>query len=288
MLLLLLTNFQALLALAPLGYSPPVLSPYEILKLVGFATGAALHLYLCWMILRRYGIRQVERSLLGLGLSIGLWHLGNFAGTIYEMLEVSGGIWWLRLSDSVAYVALAFLPPTLAHAHLRVWGWYDEHAPHRFFNPIAVLGYLPLVSLPWVLAKLWTGDYAPPMEKLSLLLLPFILWIVAIFGECALIDWRLSRQWESARERRFFEVFGATLAGIGALFLLTYVFGMRNWPGLGKYFDLIAKLSSLAPTAIVAYCAQRLTASKELSQRVAEAQCLGLVMGLVAGITSFL
>ena len=243
-----------LVVFAPDIASPPVLLPYDILKLVGFATGAALHLYLCWMILSRYGIRQVERSLLGLGLSIGLWHLGNFAGTIHQMLfEGARALWWLRLADSVAYVALAFLPPTLAHAHLRVWGWFDERAPQRFFRPMIAFGYVPLVSLPWAISKIWSEPYLPPMEKLALLLLPFILWIVFVFGECAAIDWRLSRVWESARERRFFEVFGATLAGIGMLFLLTYVFGVRHWPGIGKYFDLIAKLSSLAPTAIVAY-----------------------------------
>ncbi|MDQ3012115.1 MAG: hypothetical protein M3X11_15580, partial [Acidobacteriota bacterium] len=245
---------ETLLAFAPTASSSPILSPYEILRLVGFATGAALHLYLCWMILRRYGIRQVERSLFGLGLSIGLWHFGNFAGTIYDMLDVAPrGEWWLRLSDSIAYAALAFLPPTLAHAHFRVWGWYDERAPRKLFKPIIALGYLPLVSLPWVVVKLWSGEYAPPMQKLSLMLLPFILWIVAIFGECALIDWRLSRQWQTDRERRFFEVFGATLISIGILFLVTYVFGAKDWRGVGAYFDLIAKLSSLAPTAIVAY-----------------------------------
>jgi signal transduction histidine kinase len=256
MALTLLANFESFLAFAPQIYAPPILSPYEILKLVGFATGAALHLYLCWMILRRYGIRRVERSLFGLGLSIGLWHLGNFAGVIYDMLlednHVEGG-WWLRLSDSLAYVALAFLPPTLAHAHFRVWDWFDPRAPRKVFKPVIALGYAPLVVLPWVVAKLWQGEYAPPMEKLSVLLLPFILWIVAIFGECALIDWRLSRLWQTERERRFFEVFGATLGMIGILFLLTYVFGARTWPGLGRYFDLIAKLSSLAPTTIVAY-----------------------------------
>ena len=251
---LLLATSWLLVLLAPPAASPPVLLPYDILKLVGFATGAALHLYLCWMILNRYGIRQVERSLLGLGLSIGLWHLGNFAGTIHQMLfEDARALWWLRLADSVAYVALAFLPPTLAHAHLRVWGWFDERAPQRFFRLLIALGYLPLVAMPWAVSKIWIEPYLPPMEKLALLLLPFILWIVFVFGECAVIDWRLSRVWESARERRFFEVFGATLAGIGVLFLLTYVFGARHWPGVGKYFDLIAKLSSLAPTAIVAY-----------------------------------
>ncbi|HQR33641.1 MAG TPA: ATP-binding protein [Blastocatellia bacterium] len=242
-----------LFALVPLATSPPILLPYDILKLVGFATGAALHLYLCWMILSRYGIRQVERSLLGLGGSIGLWHLGNFAATIHDLLDVSGGLWWLKFWDSLAYVALAFLPPTLAHAHLRVWGWFDERAPKRIFRPLIVLGYVPLISLPWVVVRIWSEPYLPPMEKLSLMLLPFILWIVAIFGECALIDWRLSRCWESVRERRFFEVFGITLAGIGVLFLLTYVLGARHWPGIGKYFDLLARLSSLAPTAIVAY-----------------------------------
>lgn len=245
------SNF--LFALVPLATSPPILLPYDILKLVGFATGAALHLYLCWMILSRYGIRQVERSLLGLGGSIGLWHLGNFAATIHDLLDVSGGLWWLRFWDSLAYVALAFLPPTLAHAHLRVWGWFDERAPKRIFRPLIMLGYVPLISLPWVVVRIWSEPYLPPMEKLSLMLLPFILWIVTIFGECALIDWRLSRCWDSARERRFFEVFGATLTGIGVLFLLTYVLGARHWPGVGKYFDLLARLSSLAPTAIVAY-----------------------------------
>src|SRR5438093_13207008 len=114
MILPLLTIVELLFALAPPLSSSSILSPYEILKVVGFATGAALHLYLCWMILRRYGIRQVERSLFGLGLSIGLWHFGNFASAIHEMLDVVGGFWWLRLSDSVAYIALAFLPPTLA------------------------------------------------------------------------------------------------------------------------------------------------------------------------------
>ncbi len=241
------------IALVPPAASPPVLLPYDILKLVGFATGAALHLYLCWMILSRYGIRQVERSLLGLGGSIGLWHLGNFAGTIYDLLEVSGGLWWMRFWDSLAYVALAFLPPTLAHAHLRVWDWFDERAPRRWFRPMIAIGYVPLISLPWAISKLWSEPYKPPMEKLSLMLLPFILWIVFVFGECAAIDWRLARSWQSARERRFFEVFGATLASIGVLFLLTYVLGARHWPGVGKYFDLLAKLSSLAPTAIVAY-----------------------------------
>src|SRR5262245_61133260 len=121
------------LLLAPPVSSP--LYPFDILRLVGFATGAALHLYLCWMLYRRYGLRHVERALLGLALSIGVWHLGNFAAAIhdaiYEKPAVSGRELWLKTSNTIAYVAVAFLPPLLAHSHFTVWKWLDDRAPRR-------------------------------------------------------------------------------------------------------------------------------------------------------------
>jgi signal transduction histidine kinase len=242
-----------ILAFAPFASSQPVLSPHEILKLVGFATGAALHFYLGWMLYRRYGIRRVERTLLALGLSIALWHLGNFAVTIHESLRVSDALWWKKASNVLAYVALGFLPPLLAHAHFIVWGWFDDRAPRKLLKPLALAGYLPLVVLPWVIVRLWSDPYEEPIAKLSSLLLPFMGWFVLIFIECAAIDWRLARTQPAGRERRFFEVFSATLACIGALFLLTYVLGARHWGMLGRYLDLLARLSSVLPTAIVAY-----------------------------------
>jgi hypothetical protein len=117
------------------------LTPFQILQLVGFATGAALHLYLCLMIYRRYGIRSAEGALLALGLSAALWHLGNFAAAISETLLGEGRAWWwLKASNVVAYTALAFMPPSLIHAHFRVWGWLDERAPRRLFKPLIIAG----------------------------------------------------------------------------------------------------------------------------------------------------
>ena len=243
-----------LLLLAPDVSAPKEpLSPFEILQLVGFATGAALHIYLCLMVYRRYGLRSAETALLALGLSTGLWHLGNFAAAIKELLDVSGAWWWMKASNIVAYTGLAFMPPVLVHAHFRVWEWVDKNAPRKYFKPLIIIGYLPLIALYWALPKLWSDPYQKPIEKLAPLLLPFILWFVLIFIECAAIDWRLARRLEASRERRFFEVFGTSLAVIGALFLITYVFGARRWRGIGQYLDLIARLSSLAPTTIIAY-----------------------------------
>ncbi|HKQ79715.1 MAG TPA: ATP-binding protein [Blastocatellia bacterium] len=246
-----------LIAPDPLPQAPGPLTPFQILELVGFATGGALHLYLCLMLYRRYGIRHAERTLLALGLSAGLWHLGNFAAAIHDLLVGAGrAVWWLKASNIVAYTALAFMPPVLIHAHFRVWEWLDKRAPRRLFKPLIIAGYLPLLVLPWAIARLWSDPNRPPMEpidRLAPLLLPFILWFVIIFIECAVIDWRLARKWEAARERRFFEVFGTSLAVIGALFLVTYVLGAKDWKPLGPYLELIGRLSSVAPTTIIAY-----------------------------------
>jgi signal transduction histidine kinase len=249
-----LINFdRPILLFTPAIPVSPVLTPFEIISIVGFAAGAVLHLYLCWLLYYKYGLRRVERALLGLGLSVGLWHLGNFNLAMHEALQIRAGTWWMKGSNILAYAALTFLPPLLAHSHFIVWRWFDPRAPKRLLSILAALGYVPLLGLPWIVMELWSDPYQPPIEKLSFLLLPFIGWIVFIFLECALIDWRLARMQPAGRERRFFVVFAWTLLSIGVLFLVTYVVGARRWGTLGEYLDLLARLSSIAPTAIVAY-----------------------------------
>jgi signal transduction histidine kinase len=245
-------------ALQALQYSPQQdLPAFEILRLIGFATGAALYFYLCWMLYSRYGLRRAEHSLLGLGLSISFWHLGNFAAAIYELIyglsEAGGGLWWLRSAYTIAYVGIAFLPATLAQAHFRVWLWLDERAPRKFFRPLIIASYAPLILLPWVVYQLWSAPYEPPTKKLSFFEMPFILWIVLVFIECAIIDWVLASRSQAARERKFFKVFGVALAIICALYILTFVLGFKDWGTLGKYLLLIAYLSSIAPATIIAY-----------------------------------
>lgn len=229
------------------------MSLLDILKLVGFATGAALHFYLAWLLARRQLARAGERALLALGLSLGAWHLGNFLATVHDLLDVDGLISWLKLADTIAYTALALLPPLTAHAHFRLWATLDAKAPRRFFGFLIGLGYVPLVVIPWVIAQLWRDPYVPPIDRLDPLLLPFMLWFVLIFVESAAIDFRLSRRVSAAREARFFQALGTALLSIAGFFVLTYILGGRKWGLLGSYLDTLARLSSLAPTVIIAY-----------------------------------
>ncbi len=242
---------------APAPDLQPFLAPLDIVKLVGFATGAALHFYLCWMLFNRYGLRRSQRVLLTLGFVLGFWHLGNFAVTIYELLDMSLARWWPKSANIVAYGALAFLPPLLAHAHFKLLEWFDPRVSQgwgrRWLKPLAGLGYLPTFVLPYAINRLWQEPYEPPIQRLGVLLLPFMVWFVFIFLECAAIDWRLAGVWRAPRERQFFRTFALTMLGSAVLFFVAYVVGAWQWGVLGRYLDLLAKLSSIVPTAIVAY-----------------------------------
>ena len=234
------------------------MSLLELIKLIGFATAAGLHLYMCWLLLRRRGIRDAERVFLWLAFTIGIWHFGNFLATLYSLLVAGGTGSWLRAANTIAFVALAFQPPLLIHAHLKLWDWLDPKTARRRFwrairTPVIWAVYAPMVLLPWVVKLLWSEPYQPPIDKLHQLAPVFIAWYTLVLFECAAIDGFLSTRMRAAREQRFFQRLALAVTLIGMLFLVTYMAGGRNWPGIGEYLEAVTQLSSVVPTAIVAY-----------------------------------
>ncbi len=229
------------------------MSLLELFKLIGFATGAALHLYLAWLFLRQRGTRNSERTLLWLGFVIGVWFFGNFIETIFDLLDVRSAIVARRFADTIAYAALSCLPPLTLHAQMRLWQFLDDEAKPRYIRFRIVLCYLPLLVLPYSLSFLWRGDYAPPLEKLSQFLFLFISWIAAVLWESGGINLHLARKITATREKHFFEALAVTLFVMGALFVMTYIFGGRHWGVGGQYLEALAKMSSLVPTALIAY-----------------------------------
>ncbi len=233
------------------------MSLLELFQLIGFATGAALHLYLAWLFLRQRGTRSSERMLLWLGFVIGIWFFGNFIETIFELLEVRSAVVLRRLADTLAYAALSCLPPLTLHSQMRLWQFLDHNAKPHYIRLRVVLCYLPLLVLPYSLSFIWRGEYAPPVEKLSQFLFLFISWIAAVLWESGGINFYLSRKITTTREKHFFEALAVTLFVMGALFVVTYIFGGRHWGGAGRYLEALAKMSSLVPTALIAYYVYR-------------------------------
>jgi signal transduction histidine kinase len=235
------------------------MSLLDILKLVGFAMGAALHLYIALLIWnRRLGSRQgltlTERTFLVLGVCMGVWFAGNLLTTLHGLLLGPDRLAaWLRVSDAITIVGIA-LPPALLHAHIAFWSSVDNH---RLLKPrhVRIAGlvlYLPLVGLPYALYLINTGEYQPFLIKLRPLLIPYSMWFLFALWSSAAIDWAIKDRFDqwSPGERSFFKRLALLLFVTGALeFIVVGVRGSQPDDPLWVTYVLL----SLLPTFAVAY-----------------------------------
>src|SRR5215471_11686147 len=184
------------------------MSLLEILKLVGFATGAVLHLYVAWLIWHKphstvpdaerissdaslgggegaggfdMGLLRSERTFIALGLLVGCWFLGNLLTTLQELLLGPGRLTAsLRAWDTITVIGISLVPSALLHSHIAFWSWlggYKANASRRI-RLLAIAIYFPLLVLPYTIYRINSGDHRPYMLKLKPLLLPYSIWFL--------------------------------------------------------------------------------------------------------------
>jgi signal transduction histidine kinase len=236
------------------------MSPIQILKLVGFATGATLHLYIAWLIWnQRLGSRekltQPVRLITILNICLGVWFLGNLFITFHELLIGPRRLTaLLRAWDTLAMTGVALLPAALLHAHVGFWASLDNY---RTLKPRAVrlIGaalYVPMIFLPFAVYKITTGVYNPYFIKLRVLLIPYSIWYLLVMISAAAIDWSIKDRLNprALRERAFFKRL-AVLLVLNGVFEFIVVALLRTGPNDVPWILFI--LSSLFPIFFVAY-----------------------------------
>ena len=227
--------------------------------------GAALYLYIAWLIWhRRLGSRQAltltEWTFITLGLCMGAWFLGNLLTALQQLLFRDYGqtgyrlTGWLRVWDTMTMVGIALFPAALLHAHLAFWSSLDNYRilKPRHVRLSAILIYLPMLGLPFALYLLFKGEYKPFLFKLRPLLIPYSVWFVFALWSSAAIDWAMKDRFENwaERERRFFKRLALLLFMIGALEFLVVVI-LRSGPNDAPWVAYV--LLSLLPPFAVAY-----------------------------------
>jgi signal transduction histidine kinase len=262
----------------------------EIIKVVGFATGAALHLYFGWLIWRRsrqywaasQGRRGFpgqwlgglfagltgsgvdsqtaevigsERTFVGIGLCLGFWFLGNLLITVQEILLGPGRAErLLRTWSSIAVIGIALFPSVLLHSHIAFWSWMDNYQTlsRRKAKIISGLFYIPMVVLPFTVYWVNRGDYKPYLVKLHWVLVPYSIWFALALWSAAVVDWIMKdRLYEWAvRERAFLGLLSVLLFLNGAAEPLVIGVGSA---GPNDFLWITFILLSLAPTFTVAY-----------------------------------
>ena len=80
------------------------MTPLQILQLVGFTTGAILHLYIAVLIMRRRNLIHAEKSLVLLGIVLGAWFLGSTLNLLYHFLGIHNLVGILYVADTIACI----------------------------------------------------------------------------------------------------------------------------------------------------------------------------------------
>lgn len=228
------------------------MSLLDLFKLVGFTTGTALHLYLFWLYLRQ---RDAERTPLPwLALTVGTWHLGNLLDLLLGSPGIVGHDSLRRAVDTLAFGALAFLPPlTLQNLFFVLRTTVATRMSSSYFKFRIAVCYLPVLILPFPLSLIWKGDYSPAMVKLDRFLVLFIVWLSAVLLECGLTAAFIRSRINRTGDRRFFGLLSATLLLMSGLFVFTYLGDGQHISIIGGYLETAARLSSILPTFLIAY-----------------------------------
>ena len=236
------------------------MTPIQILKLVGFATGATLHLYIAWLIWnRRLGSRekltQPVRLITILNICLGVWFLGNLFITFHELLLTADRLTGLlRAWDTLAMTGVALLPAALLHAHVGFWASLDNYRTlkPRAVRLIGAMLYVPMIFLPYAIYRINSGDYRPYFLKLRVLLIPYSIWYLLVMISSALIDWSIKDRLNprALRERAFFKRL-AILLVLNGIFEFVVVAILRTGPNDVPW--VLFLLSSLLPIFFVAY-----------------------------------
>jgi len=236
------------------------MTPIQILKLVGFATGATLHLYIAWLIWnRRLGSRekltQPVQLITILNICLGVWFLGNLFINFHELLLTANRLTGLlRAWDTLAMTGVALLPAALLHAHVGFWASLDNYRTlkPRAVRLIGVMLYIPMIFLPYAIYRINSGDYRPYFLKLRVLLIPYSIWYLLVMISSALIDWSIKDRLNprALRERAFFKRL-AILLVLNGIFEFVVVAILRTGPNDVPW--VLFLLSSLLPIFFVAY-----------------------------------
>jgi signal transduction histidine kinase len=242
------------------------MSLLEVLQLVGYGMGAALSLWMGALLLKwRRGLGGLERVLVALAVSIGLWHTSNLVLSLHALLGLDRAQWptALRVADTVALISLIFAYSFLLHAHLYLWA-NARSRPLTLTERVRVyLSYIPTLFLFKAVPHLWLGSYEPMLSKLSELQLlsspsisyvqSFALWALYVLGLISGTDLIIARNATEQSERRFMQTLAGSFLLIGLLIFAVYVLGVGRETMLGPYLATLANLGSLLPTALLAH-----------------------------------
>src|SRR5437660_3841854 len=161
----------------------------EALQLISYSLGAMLPLWMGYLLFKqRLGVVAIQRLLLGLGVCMIGWHAGNLVVTLRSLFGLDAAHWGvvLRVANTIAVISITVCYSLLLHVHIHLWASANSRELTRTERIRTCLSYIPCVFLVVAVLRIWTGPYQPMIVKLSVMVLPFALWVAYSLAVVAL------------------------------------------------------------------------------------------------------
>ena len=186
------------------------------LRLLAYVTGAALHIFLASLLVRKLRAGTLERLFFGAVVGAALWHAGEAAALFYDINSDTEDSLFLSVAEAVAKAGLITASAFLFHLGV---------ASGRLPKWLALLGY----GLAPVAAWLLEADGGQGHRYL----------LVAVLTAVALLCVRAARSERSLRLRRFLSSFAIALAIPAVVVLATDTPAVMVWSSLVPALCLI-------------------------------------------------
>ncbi|PWT93607.1 MAG: hypothetical protein C5B54_01595 [Acidobacteria bacterium] len=225
----------------------------QLVPLVGYLLGTALHTLIATLVIVRRHKRPSENIFLFLVIAVGLWHCGNFVSIVLEGLSHGKWVLLIQLSRSIAALGLAAFPALLVHTHVAFLRETEAALSLRLQRILLAIMYSPLLWFVRPLYQMFLNQDLSPLLLLGQYMLPYVCWFVTALVISVAIDMRLARIQDDEAFRHFYRVIGYIFSFIALLTTFSYILGGREFPQLRGYLEVISIVASILPSTVLAY-----------------------------------
>lgn len=225
--------------------------PLHDVQLLCFGAAAVIDTALLLVLFERRNWRRVAMPVVMLLLGAWLYHVGTFLHTL--LLDTPGVSTSLVHAATMVIIAagLLLMPSAMLHTLLRLN--VNGFTVVDRIQKRNLVCYVPLLALP--VAGILIADN-PKGDFLSLvapLVLPYIVWLVAVNGICAAGFIRMRRDTSLQGGRSFLAILAGLLILLAIVHSIVVLALMPRFPEHKEYWSLLVVLSPLTIVMLFAY-----------------------------------
>ena len=226
------------------------LTPLVALKLVIYSFGSLVHLFLMVLILGQRRLRRLEWLLFALMVALFMWNSGNLLALNVGLFYGVGPNTLAAISRLVPFLGFIAAVPLLVHVHAE---YIRQFRSRSLVEQVIVAAfYLPLVGIPWMMARLLGRIEMDPLIALRPFVRWLVVWLVLGLAASAVFNLTLRRSQESHAARLHTVL--ACIEGLLAVgFVVEYFVRGPLVHGVGGYFAAFLMLASIVPSGLVGY-----------------------------------